>query len=113
MEYFVKALKKYAEFNGRDRRKEYWMFVLFYIIFMFTFILIDVFVGTKYLSQLFGLVMFIPLMSAATRRLHDTTRSGWWQLIALIPFVGVFILFYFLAQNSHFANDYGQSPKLK
>ncbi|MER2496038.1 DUF805 domain-containing protein [Vibrio neptunius] len=56
--------------------------------------------------------LLIPAISIATRRLHDTGRSGWWQLIALIPLIGVIVLIVFLTQDSNDANEYGANPKV-
>ncbi|UZE95479.1 DUF805 domain-containing protein [Alkalimarinus alittae] len=111
MEYFLGAFKKYADFSGRARRKEYWMYFLFYMIFYIGLAIIDGVVGTMLLAFIFSLVMLIPSISIATRRLHDTGRSGWWQLIALIPIVGAIVLIIFLVQDSHGENSYGPNPK--
>ncbi|MGR3220105.1 MAG: DUF805 domain-containing protein, partial [Candidatus Anammoxibacter sp.] len=58
------------------------------------------------------LVLLVPSISIAARRLHDTGRTGWWQLIALIPLIGTIVLIVFLAQDSHSENSYGPNPKL-
>jgi uncharacterized membrane protein YhaH (DUF805 family) len=112
MEYFIGALKKYADFTGRARRKEYWMFVLFYIIFYIVSVVIDSVLGIALVSIIFSLGMAVPSISVAARRLHDTGRSGWWQLISLIPLIGVIVLIVFLTQDSHEENEYGANPKL-
>jgi uncharacterized membrane protein YhaH (DUF805 family) len=107
MDYFIGALKKYADFTGRARRQEYWMFILIYMI-------INIFLavlGLELISALVGLGLLIPSISIAARRLHDTGRSGWWQLIVLIPIIGFIVLIVFLAQDGHDANDYGINPK--
>ena len=111
MEYFMDALKKYTDFEGRSRRKEYWMFILFYLIFYIVLSVIDSLIGTYILSSIFSLGLLIPSISIAARRLHDTSRSGWWQLIALIPIIGTIVLIVFLAQDSHEENEYGPNPK--
>jgi uncharacterized membrane protein YhaH (DUF805 family) len=111
MEYFIGALKQYADFKGRARRKEYWMFVLMYLIFSIALTVLDLVLGTGILSIILTLGLFIPSISIAARRLHDTGRSGWWQLIALIPLIGFIVLIVFLAQDSHDENDYGVNPK--
>lgn len=111
MEYFIAALKKYADFTGRARRKEYWMFILFYVIFYVVASIIDAVIGTILITTIFALGMLIPSISAAARRLHDTSRSGWWQLLSLIPIVGTIVLIVFLAQDSHADNQYGPNPK--
>lgn len=111
MDYFIEALKKYADFTGRARRKEYWMFVLFYLILYFACALVDMFLNTFLLAGIFSLVLFIPSISIGTRRLHDTGRSGWWQLIYLIPLIGLIVMLVFLCQDSHEENAYGANPK--
>jgi uncharacterized membrane protein YhaH (DUF805 family) len=112
MEYFVKGLREYANFSGRERRRDYWMFVLFYMIIYIALSLVDTLIGSVLLSSLFSLVMLVPSLSFAARRLHDTGRSGWWQLLYLIPLIGLIVVIVFLAQDSHQGeNQYGVSPK--
>ena len=86
---------KYVDFNGRASRSEYWWFALF--IFVVSVLLRAVSVN---LSALFSLAVLLPAIAAAARRLHDTNRSGWWQLIAFIPVIGTIVLIVFLAQES-------------
>ncbi|PKG79311.1 DUF805 domain-containing protein [Shewanella sp. Actino-trap-3] len=107
MDYFIGALKKYADFTGRARRKEYWMFILVYMIINIVFAVI----GLDTISAIVSLALLVPSLSIAARRLHDTGRSGWWQLILLIPIIGLIVLIVFLTQDSHDANDYGINPK--
>jgi uncharacterized membrane protein YhaH (DUF805 family) len=107
MDYFIGPLKKYADFNGRARRKEYWIFILIYTVINAVLNAL----GMDVISMIIALVLLVPSVSIAARRLHDTGRTGWWQLIALIPIVGFIILIVFLAQDSHDANDYGANPK--
>ncbi len=112
MDYFIRALKKYADFSGRATRQEYWMFVLFYLIFHIVLATIDRLVGTMFLVPIFSLALLIPNVSVGARRLHDTGRTGWWQLISLIPLIGVIVLIVFLVQDSHDDNEYGAKEKL-
>lgn len=88
------------------------MFILFYMIFYIALSVIDSFIGSMILSSIYLLALLIPSISIATRRLHDTGRSGWWQLIALLPIIGIIILIVFLVQDSHDENEYGENPKL-
>lgn len=111
MEYFIGALKKYADFTGRARRTEYWMFILFYMIFYIVLGVIDALIGSIVLTAIYSLALLIPSISIAARRLHDTSRSGWWQLIILIPLLGIIILIVFLVLDSHDKNKYGENPK--
>ena len=118
MEYFTGAYKKYADFEGRARRKEYWMFYLFYIIIYIVLAILDGVLGTFIAEQgigiLSGIFLFaslIPTISIATRRLHDINKSGWWQLIVLVPIVGVFVMLFFLvSKGTEGENDYGEDP---
>jgi uncharacterized membrane protein YhaH (DUF805 family) len=68
--------------------------------------------GLDTISAIVSLALLVPSLSIAARRLHDTGRSGWWQLILLIPIIGLIVLIVFLAQDSHDVNDYGVNPKL-
>lgn len=112
MEYFTRAIQKYADFSGRATRKEYWMFILFYLIFYVVLGVIDGILGTMILALIFSLVLAIPSISLGARRLHDTGRSGWWQLITIVPLIGIIVLIVFLVQDSHAENEYGETPKL-
>jgi len=107
MNYFTDALKRYADFTGRASRQEYWMYILIYMIINIVLAVL----GLELISALVGLGLLIPSVSIATRRLHDTGRSGWWQLIGLIPIIGLIVLIVFLVQDSHDENDYGVNPK--
>jgi uncharacterized membrane protein YhaH (DUF805 family) len=111
MEHFLNAFKNYANFSGRARRKEYWMFFLIYSLLYVGLSFIDGLLGSAWLSSIFSLVLLIPSISYAARRLHDTGRSGWWQLLYLIPLIGIIVVIVFLAQDSHEENEYGISPK--
>ncbi|MBV1880106.1 MAG: DUF805 domain-containing protein [Pseudomonadales bacterium] len=108
MDYFLDALKKYADFTGRASRKEYWIFILVYLIINIVLAVL----GLDFISLIAGLGLLVPSMSIAARRLHDTGRSGWWQLIVLIPVIGIIVLIVFLAQESHGSNDYGDNSQM-
>ena len=86
---------KYADFSGKATRPEFWWYVLF--IFLVSFILAFV---SPLLGGIFSLATLIPSIAVTTRRLHDTNRSGWWQLIGLVPIVGFIVLLVFLTQES-------------
>jgi len=85
---------KYFDFDGDASRSEYWWFVLFIIVVGFALAAVS-----RTLSGIFSLLTIVPAIAAATRRLHDTNRSGWWQLIALVPVIGTLVLAYFLVQE--------------
>ena len=119
MNWYLEVLKKYAVFNGRARRKEYWMFVLFTIIINIVLGIIDGVVGTSgavgtlgLLGGLYALAVLIPSIAVAVRRLHDTSRSGLWFLLILIPFIGAIVLIVFMAQDgTPGENQFGKNPK--
>ncbi|MEH7336169.1 DUF805 domain-containing protein [Neobacillus drentensis] len=112
MEWFLKVVKNYAGFEGRARRKEYWMFMLFYFIFDIILAVIENVLGlNNVLTGLYGLALLLPTLAVTARRLHDTGRSGWMQLIGLIPLVGWIIMLVFLCQDSQGDNRFGENPK--
>ncbi|MET1116542.1 MAG: DUF805 domain-containing protein [Comamonas sp.] len=86
---------KYADFSGRASRSEYWWFILFMTLAC---------VAGSMINDVLGLIVtlatLLPAIAAATRRLHDTNRSGWWQLISLVPLIGGIVLIVFLVQDS-------------
>ena len=94
------CFNKYVDFSGRATRSEYWWFVLF--VFLGSFVL-GMF--SHWLNIIFLLATLLPQLAAATRRLHDTGRSGWWQLIGLVPIIGFIVLIVFLAQESGPASE--------
>jgi len=111
------VLGNYATFSGRARRSEYWWFALTSVIVSVVLnIVSSISDGTNAIAGLVGLVYWlgtlIPSLAVTIRRLHDTGRSGWMLLLALIPLVGAIILIVFLASDSgKGSNKYGASPK--
>ena len=87
------CFSKYADFSGRASRPEFWWFVLFTIVAGMAFA-----IGGKLADSLWTLVTLLPSLAVGARRLHDTHRSGWWQLLCLIPVLGWAVLIFFLAQ---------------
>lgn len=119
MQWYIEVLKKYAVFSGRARRKEYWLFVLFNLIFALVLGFIDGLAGladseSGYgpLGAFYTLAVLVPGTAVGVRRLHDTDRSGWWLLIALLPLIGAIVLLVFLTSDSKAgSNRYGSNPK--
>ncbi len=109
MNYFLAPLKKYADFKGRARRKEYWSFYLFFLIIIFGLVLLSQLLGTALtgpaLIGLFELAMFVPLLAAGVRRMHDVDRSGWYLLIPIYSLILAF------TEGTHGPNQYGPDPK--
>ena len=120
MNWYLKVLKQYADFNGRARRKEYWMFALFNMIFGGIAMGLDNILGIGFgeigvygpLYILYTLAVFIPGLAVVVRRLHDVGNSGWMMLIALIPLIGAIWLLVLMLTDSNFGeNEYGVNPK--
>jgi uncharacterized membrane protein YhaH (DUF805 family) len=119
MKWFLIVLKKYVDFSGRAQRAEYWFFSLFYVLFFIALTIVDGIVGLfsaeigmGLLGGLFILAMIIPSIAVSIRRLHDTSRSGWWILISLVPLIGAIILLVFYCLDSTpGTNAYGPNPK--
>ena len=119
MNWYLKVLKQYADFKGRARRKEYWMFVLFNMIFAIVAMILDNVLGIEMegigygpLYGLYVLAMLIPGLAVAVRRLHDVGKSGWMILIALIPLIGtIWLLVLMVTDSNPGENQYGQNPK--
>lgn len=119
MEWATLPLKKYADFSGRARRKEYWMFALLLIVVSFVLGIVEGVVGLTGmvgpygpLSALFMLAIIVPSIAVGVRRLHDTGRSGWWMLIGLVPFIGAIVLLvFYVLEGTRGPNEYGPDPK--
>jgi uncharacterized membrane protein YhaH (DUF805 family) len=136
MNWYLKVLKNYTNFNSRSRRTEFWMFVLFNSIFLIVAAIIDNLLGTTidtifgypvklnggilgmqispsgYFYLLYSLAVFIPGLAVTVRRLHDVGKSGWMLLIGLIPILGAIYLLILLVTDSNLApNQYGAYPK--
>lgn len=118
MNWYLDAWKNYANFQGRARRKAYWMFVLFNIIAIIVLGMIEGVVGLRgeggygILSGLYSLAIILPGLAVAVRRLHDTGRSGWWLLIGLVPLIGsIVLLVFFVSDGQPGSNQYGPNPK--
>ena len=105
------CLMNYFNFSGRGSRSEYWWFVLACMIAGLIGAVIDVATGRHFVESLVSLATIIPNLAAAARRLHDTDRSGWWQLLAFVPLIGLIVLFVWLATGgTPGANRFGAQP---
>lgn len=100
------CFSKYADFNGRAKRPEYWWFALFTLL-----VSLGLGIVSDIVSALFSLATLLPSLAVGARRLHDTKRSGWWQLLWLVPVIGWIVVIVFLVQEgSTEANEYGSAP---
>ncbi|MBR4839614.1 MAG: DUF805 domain-containing protein [Paludibacteraceae bacterium] len=124
MDWYIKGLKNYTEFEGRARRKEYWMFILIHsiVLLALTFLFILLFdtirsigvVATlfPYFIYVFASFAIIPTISVTIRRLHDVNKSGWHFFNILKPIVGIIWLLVLLFKAGDKGdNKYGPDPK--
>jgi uncharacterized membrane protein YhaH (DUF805 family) len=113
MSWFLAVVQKYAVFQGRARRKEFWMFYLFLMIFMTAVMILDLIIGSyPVIMILFTLALFVPYLAVTVRRLHDIGKSGAWFFISLIPTIGAIWLLILLAtEGTRGDNQYGPDPK--
>lgn len=122
MDWFITALRQYAVFRGRARRREYWFFMAFYVGISAFLSVLDAIAGHAGarghggagmgpLSTLFALGMLLPALGVAVRRLHDTGRSGWWLLLGAVPLLGTLVLLVFaVSRGTPGPNAYGPPP---
>ena len=118
-EWFLNPLKeKFADFSGRARRKEFWMFYLFCSIISSILSVIDSVldlgstIGFGVLSPIFSLIILIPYLAVSVRRLHDTNKTGWYLLLLLLPIIGwIWLLVLFVIEGDEGKNEYGDDPK--
>lgn len=115
---FAEAVKtcfsKYATFSGRAGRPEFWWFALFMFIVNIVLNILSMASETigGILSILFVLGTIIPSLAVGARRLHDIDRTGWWQLIGLIPLVGIIVLIVFwVLKGTEGPNRFGTGPE--
>ena len=112
MNWYLGVLKNYATFSGRARRKEFWMFVLFNFIIAVVLGVVDSMIGVPVLGLIYTLGVLIPSLAVGARRLHDIGKTGWWQLIGLVPLIGILVLIIFFVMDSNPGdNQYGPNPK--
>jgi uncharacterized membrane protein YhaH (DUF805 family) len=106
------CLQKYANFNGRATRSEYWWFNLFVYLSYFTLALLSTY-SSDVFTILFGVFIFgmiLPLLAVSVRRLHDTNKSGWMLLLSFIPIVNLVLIYFFVQPSEQQANQYGELP---
>ncbi len=121
------GFRQYVGFSGRARRSEFWWWVLFTFLVAIVANLLDAILGTRIVlgedgvvalvnvsvvSNLTSLALFLPSLAMAIRRLHDSGRTGWWVLIALVPLVGfIVLLVFYLSDSQAGPNVHGPNPK--
>ena len=117
MRWYIGALKRYADFNGRASRAEYWMFTLISFIIYLILYLIDKKItpssNVQVISTVYYLAVLLPSLAVNVRRLHDVGRSGWWSLISVIPIIGwIVYLIWVIRDGQPAANQWGPNPTM-
>ena len=114
---FAEAVKscfnKYADFNGRSPRAEYWYFALFNVAVVMVLAVLGAIIGKlfMYVYYTYVLAILVPSIAVSIRRMHDIGRSGWWVLISLVPFIGSIWYIVLAALPSQLGpNQYGPNP---
>ena len=119
MNWYLKCCKQYADFSGRARRKEYWIFSLINNIIIFFLYILQIVTIESTLWLIFPIILFLyamavflPGLAVNIRRLHDIGKSGWWYLIYLIPIIGAIWLTVLMCLDSEPGeNQWGENPK--
>lgn len=125
MDWFIKDVKeKYFDFNGRAHRTEFWMYILVYVVIAIVLAVIDRVAGLTFgpgdaygiLSIIFSLALLLPTLGVGARRLHDTGKSGWLQVLLFIPcvnIIGIIVLIIIWAMDGNAGpNAHGEDPKV-
>lgn len=114
MYWYTKVIKNYFEFEGRARRKEYWMFTLVNALIILGISLVESLPDMPSLIYVvYSVFIFFPSLAVTFRRLHDIGKTGWWILIGLIPLAGPIVLLVFECTDSYlYENEYGPNPKI-
>jgi uncharacterized membrane protein YhaH (DUF805 family) len=114
MHWYLEALRKYADFSGRARRREFWYFYLFHLLAVLALMAIEIAVDLGgFLPMIYAAAVVLPAIAVGVRRLHDTGRSAGWILVPVVPVVGAIVLLVFLVRDGQpHTNDYGPDPKL-
>lgn len=121
MEWFLKVLKEnYANFNGRARRKEFWMFVLFMAIIIVAVNIVGIILGFianilavifSLLGGLVALALLVPYLAVGVRRLHDTGKPTWMIVLSIIPIVNLYFIYLMIIEGDKGSNEFGPDPK--
>ena len=105
MNYFLKVLQQYADFEGRARRAEYWYFTLFSVLISIGLGLIGAMMKTDAIGNIYSLAVLVPSIAVGIRRMHDVDKSGWYILIP------IYNLILACTEGTRGPNQYGSDPK--
>ena len=112
MNWYITVLRKYAEFDGRARRSEYWYFILVNFMVTLLFSGLGLAFGFMEMGNVYSLAVFVPSLAVSVRRLHDIGKTGWNYFWVFVPIVGWVILIVYHARDGVVGeNEYGVNPK--
>ena len=120
MDWMLMAWRKYADFSGRARRMEYWMFQLGVVVAAVAILIVTGILGaiSETLAYIGGaayvalaLGAFVPSLAVGVRRLHDQDKSGWFMLLGLVPIANIVLLVFMFLEGTKGTNQYGPDPK--
>ena len=110
MNWYLEVWKKFAVFDGRAGRSEYWFFTLFNVIIYVVLGIIGALIKFPFLPLIYLVAVLIPSLAVTVRRLHDTDRTGWWILLGIVPFGGIVIFIFTVMGSTPGDNRYGSEP---
>lgn len=116
MRWYLAVMRRYTGFDDRADRTEFWWFMLWTTVITVVLIILDTVLGTgnEYfglLEALYTVAAIVPSLAVGARRLHDIGRSGWWQLILLVPIIGLIVLIVWWAtEGDGSPNQWGRDP---
>ena len=110
---YIEVIQKYAEFEGRAKRTEFWLYMLIHNVIIAILAALSVFVADIFnvVAIVYALALLVPSLAVGCRRLHDSGKSGWLQLIWLVPLVGLIIMIVLFVLPSGDDNKYGVRPE--
>lgn len=118
MHWYIKAFMQFANFSGRARRREFWTFILFNAFIFFALLIVDEMLQTDHpdwavgwVSGAYLLLSALPSLAVSVRRLHDTSRPGWWVLLGALPLLNLVLIWFYLQDSSRGSNAWGPNPK--
>ncbi|MBZ4220975.1 DUF805 domain-containing protein [Bacillus wiedmannii] len=115
MRWYLYTLKNYAEFSGRATRKEYWIFTLVNKVTFWSLIYLASYSSSAFylranITLIYIAIFIVPTLAVEARRLHDSGKTGWWQLLNLVPFGGAVLLVFCIIESDESDNKYGPNP---
>src|SRR5262245_32636211 len=105
MDWAKRPIDKYSDFSGRASRPEYWWFILAGFTASLIATIVDSIIGFRLvagygpLTLLIGLGLLAPSLAVGARRLHDTDRSGWWMLLAIVPLANLLLIYFLVLEG--------------